>query len=320
MLDFTALDVATANHKLPGSVCGIGLVRVRNGEIVDKRGGPVRPPQGLDQFDERLSEYHGVTAGIAANAPAWPEVAEWIASYAGTDMLVSHGTDWDIRMMRAAWDAEGMQWPRLRFLCTLTLARRALELPFYRMPFVADACGVTLDGRHRPLINARGAALVAVALAQRQGTDSLDALAESLEVRLGSLEPGRYVRCAKRPALGTASPKARASGAAGRQPLTAPGANPDADPEHPFYGKVVVFTGALQSRGRQEAWNDVSEVGGIPERDVTKRTNILVVGDLNPNTLAPGAVLSRKANRAVELRRAGQEIEVMAEDDFLEHL
>lgn len=289
-LDFTAIDVATASHELEGSVCGVGL------------------------------EYHGVTAGIAASAPPWPGVAEWIVSYTGTDVLVSHGTDWDIRMMRAACDAEGMQWPRLRFLCTATLARRALELPFYRMPFVADACGVTLEGRHRPLINARGAALVAVALARRQGADSLDALADSLEVRLGSLEPGRYVRCAKRPAPGTAYPKARASGASGRQPLTAPDANPDADPEHPFYGKVVVFTGALQSRGRQQAWNDVSEVGGIPERDVTKRTSILVVGDLDPNRLAPGAVLSKRAARGVELRKAGQEIEIMTEDDFLEHL
>lgn len=29
-LDFTAIDVATANHRLPGSVCGVGLVRVRD--------------------------------------------------------------------------------------------------------------------------------------------------------------------------------------------------------------------------------------------------------------------------------------------------
>lgn len=55
-LDFTAMDVATASHKHPGSVCGVRLVRVRNGEIVGEKGGPVRPPRGLDQFNERLSE------------------------------------------------------------------------------------------------------------------------------------------------------------------------------------------------------------------------------------------------------------------------
>lgn len=279
-LDFTVIDVATANHRLPGSVCGVGLVRVRDGEMVGKTGGQVRPPQGLDEFNERLSEYHGVTADSSANAASWPTTAERIASYIGTDLLMSHGTDWNTRMIRAACDAEDMPWPRLRFLCTLTLAHQAFELPFYNLPFVAEAFDVTLDGKHWPLINPRGAALIAISLARRHGVDSLDELADSLDVRLGTVESGRYVRCAKRP-----SSKSLTMGSSGGRP-TARDANPNADPEHPFYGKVIVFTGSLQSKKRQQAWNDVSEVGGIPEQGVTKRTNILIVGDLNPNTLA----------------------------------
>lgn len=124
-------------------------------------------------------------------------------------------------------------------------------------------------------------ALIAISLARRHGLDSLDELADSLDVRLGTVESGRYVRCAKRP-----SSKSLTMGSSGGRP-TARDANPNADPEHPFYGKVIVFTGSLQSKKRQQAWNDVSEVGGLPEQSVTKRTNILVVGDLSPNT-SPG--------------------------------
>lgn len=56
--------------------------------------------------------------------------------------------------------------------------------------------------------------------------------------------------------------------------LVRAGANPDADPDHSFYGKAIVFTGALMSRTRQMAWDDVIRVGGIPESGVTKRTNV----------------------------------------------
>lgn len=327
-LDFTAIDLVLANPDAR-SVCGVGLVRVRDGTIVDKSGGPVRPPQGLDKFNERQAEYTGVTADIAADAPPWPRVAEWIASYIGTDLLVAHNASWDVGMMQAACDAVDVPWPRFRFLCTMTLARSALRLPSYRLAFVADACGVTLDGLHRPLIEARGAALVAVELARRQGADTLDALADSIGVRPGSLEPGEYVRCTGQPLPRLPGKKKPVSKPAKQRPVASPSGqrraplpdpNPDADPEHSFYGKVIVFTGTLESRTREQAWNDVSAVGGVPERDVTKKTNILVVGDLDPRRFVPGAITSKKAARAFDLQKSGQDIEVMTEEDFQQQL
>jgi NAD-dependent DNA ligase len=102
--------------------------------------------------------------------------------------------------------------------------------------------------------------------------------------------------------------------------LVAPGANPDADPENPLFGRVVVFTGALQTMTRQLAWEEVGRAGGLPEPAVTKRTNILVIGDINPAFLAPGTEITGKAAKAFALQRRGQEIEVMTEDDFLRSL
>ena len=97
-------------------------------------------------------------------------------------------------------------------------------------------------------------------------------------------------------------------------------ANPDADPDHPFYGRVIVFTGALMSRTRQMAWDDVIKVGGIPGLSVTQRTNVLVIGGINPAVLAPGMTTTGKAAKAFALQDKGQEIEVMTEDDFLSSL
>ena len=68
------------------------------------------------------------------------------------------------------------------------------------------------------------------------------------------------------------------------------------------------------------AWDNIIQVGGIPEISVTKRTNVLVIGDINPAVLAPGMVTTGKAAKAFALQDKGQEIEVMTEDDFIRSL
>ena len=78
--------------------------------------------------------------------------------------------------------------------------------------------------------------------------------------------------------------------------------------------------GALGSRTRQEAWEDVAKVGGIAEPSVTKRTNVLVIGDIDQQSLTPGSVTTGKAAKAFALQEEGREIEVMTEDDFIRSL
>ena len=306
-LDFTAVEFETANNQ-PGSACAVGLVRVRDGRVVHKSGGLVRPPEGLDQFADFNTSTHGITAEMVASAPAWRRVADWIVHYAEQDILISHNAGFNIGVLRHACTADQIPWPQANFLCTMVLARKAYQLPSYRLPFVAAESGVELIGRHQVLINARGAALIAVAMAQQYGASTPGELADALGISMGRLEPGRYVPTVRRDAQG------------GQYRLATPGTGVDANPEHPLYGRVIVFTGALKSRTRQQAWNDVARVGGIPEKDVSGRTNVLVVGDLNPAALTPGATTSGKAARAFALQSKGQDIEVMTEEDFIRSL
>jgi DNA polymerase III epsilon subunit-like protein len=186
-LDFTAIDFDRASSQ-PGSVCSVGLVRIRDGQIVHKSGGLVRPPEGLGDFDDYHTSVHGITADMVSTAPPWRKVAAWIVQYAETDVLVTHNAGYTIGTLRHACTADQIEWLRADFLCTAVLARRA-----YRLPFVAAECDVQLTGRHRVLINARGAALVAVAMARQHGAGTPDELAQALGTRPGRLEPGRYV-------------------------------------------------------------------------------------------------------------------------------
>ncbi len=69
----------------------------------------------------------------------------------------------------------------------------------------------------------------------------------------------------------------------------------------PFAGKTVVFTGTLESLGRQEAKEIVEDLGGHVASSVSAKTNILVVGG------KPGS----KAKKAEELG-----VQVMLEPEF----
>jgi DNA polymerase-3 subunit epsilon len=156
---------------------------------------------------------------------------------------------------------------------------------------------------HDPLADARAAGGIVSAMAAQAGVTTLGDLASRHGVSIGRMSSGLYTGSV-----------CTVSGSGG---LTFPGVNPDADPDGYLFGRVVVFTGALMSMTRQLAWEECARVGALAEKTPTKRTNVLVVGDINPAVLRPGTNVTGKARKAFELQDKGQDIEVMTEDDFL---
>ena len=246
---------------------------------------------------------HGITAQMVADAPRWCDVLPAIVEFIGDDVVVAHNAGFDIGVIRYACAVDNIEWPALRFLCTLVTARRAFTLPSYRLPFVTDHCGLALVDHHDPLADARAVVGIINHLAAREGVSDLEALAPLLRVRIGTMAAGVY--------------KGSVCTATGNAGLVAAHANPDADPDGSLYDRVVVFTGALMSMTRQLAWDEVVRAGGVPEKNTTKRTNVLVLGDFNPANLRPGATYSGKARKAFDLQDNGQGIELMTEDDFI---
>lgn len=307
MSDFVAIDFETANSRR-GSPCQVGLVRVRDDVVVDQRCWYVQPPAKASCFDPFNIRLHGITADMVADAPPWREVVGDVMSFVQDDLVVAHNAGFDIGVLRAACELDQIEVPNLNFLCTLTLARQVLSLPSYRLPFVAADLGVSLVDHHDALADAQAAAGIAIALTTRSEAQSLLDCARSYKMRPGLLTPGSY--------RGSGVSRPSGGGAA----LVAGQPTPEADVDGYLYGRVVVFTGTLPSMTRQEAWEAVTQLGGIPEESTTKRTHVLVIGDIDPRQLAPGAELTSKAKRAFELQRKGQQIEVMTGADFLQVL
>lgn len=302
MLNFTAMDFETANS-YRGSPCAVGLVRVRDGKPVDERRWLIRPPEPVDYFDGFNTMLHGIDSAMVNDAPRWRQVLPAILDYIGDDVVVAHNAGFDIGVIRYACAVDNIAWPEMRFLCTMVMARRALSLPSYRLPYVVESLGAQMGDHHDPLADAQAVVAVVRALSDRAGVSALADLAASQNMSIGRMSSGIYTGSV-----------ALSSGGRNFTPIDV---NTDADPSGYLYGRIVVFTGTLMSMTRDIARQECARVGATPEQNTTRRTNVLVVGDINPAVLRPGSNVTGKARKAFELQDKGQAIEVMTEDDFV---
>lgn len=305
-LDFVAIDFETANT-FRGSPCAVGLVHVRQGHIIDSSSTLIYQ----DYFDPFCVSIHGITEDDVQDAPTFDDVWPKILNEIGDYPLVAHNAAFDTGVIRDALDDAGESWPDLTYACTLVMGRKTYELPSYRLPFVAEAAGLTFDpdDHHKAENDAELSARIMLDIARRHGADDLHTLAESLHLRLGHISPDYEWQGCKaksynpRPGFGLLANE-----------ITI---NPDADPNNPLYGMGITFTGALSSMTRHLAWQQVGRCGGMPLENVTKKTNLLVFGHQDARMLAPGAALSGKFQKALDLKAKGADLEIIGEDDFL---
>ena len=159
MRDFAAIDFETANGE-PSSVCSVGLVVVRGGEVVDRFYSLIRPePEYYCYWNTRV---HGLTREDTAEAPVFPQVWEKAAPLIGGLPLVAHNSSFDERCLRAVFRTYCMDYPDYTFLCTCIASRRVFgrELPNHQLQTVAARCGLTRH--HHALADAEACAAIAL--------------------------------------------------------------------------------------------------------------------------------------------------------------
>lgn len=89
------------------------------------------------------------------------------------------------------------------------------------------------------------------------------------------------------------------------------------DPKIELDGKTFCITGVLKSGNRASLENMISNLGGIPTKSLTKKTDYLIVGD-NGNPAWAFACYGRKVEKALDLRKNGHKISLIHEFDFMD--
>ena len=300
-MEFVAIDVETANTSR-SSICAFGVVEVVNGEVVNSHRWLTKPPREDTYFDPFFTLIHGIRAEDVEDAPPFTASLDRLTAIVGGRPVIGHNAAFDIGAVRDACSAGGLDWPDLTYGCSLVMSRRRLDLVSFALPNVCDHLGIELTDHHNPAADAEAAARIVLALADRAGASTLDGLAAELSVRLGKLNPFDWTGCVGKPLRDL------------YRSDVPPAANENADPEHPLFGREIVFTGAL-STVRREAWAMVAGFGAIPAASVTKRTDYLVIGD-GFSGQTPEEFHTGKAAKATQLRAKGVPIEVLTEGDL----
>ena len=185
-LDFTAIDFETANSN-SASACSVGLVKVRDGVVVDETGWLIRPPAGYDSFNEWNTRIHGIMAPDVAGALLWSEQLADLVAFADGDALVAHNAGFDMGVIKAACAASYLDCPDFSYMCSLRVARKTYNLDSYRLPVAAMAAGFESFHHHDALDDSRACAAIMVHAAGRAGATSLDELGAILGIRLGAI-------------------------------------------------------------------------------------------------------------------------------------
>ncbi|WBU38093.1 3'-5' exonuclease [Homoserinibacter sp. YIM 151385] len=185
-LDFTAIDFETANGS-SASACSVGLVKVRDGQIVERAGWLIRPPAGHDHFVEWNVRIHGIMAADVADAPLWSEQLGRLMAFADGDLMVAHNAGFDMGVIRGACQASYLPTPAIGYACSLQLARRVYQLDSYRLPSVATAAGFADFRHHDAVADAEACAAIMVHAAGMLGAADLPALAELAGIRISQV-------------------------------------------------------------------------------------------------------------------------------------
>jgi DNA polymerase III subunit epsilon len=185
-LDFTAIDFETANSS-SASACSVGLVKVRDGRVVDKVGWLIRPPAGHDSFTEWNTRIHGIMAVDVVDALLWSEQLPDLLEFADGDHLVAHNAGFDMGVIASACTASFVPTPNFRYLCSLQVARKTYHLDSYRLPVAAMAAGFEDFSHHDALADAEACAAIVVHAAKRHEAMDIPHLAKITSTRIGHI-------------------------------------------------------------------------------------------------------------------------------------
>lgn len=168
-MNLVAIDFETANYR-QNSACAVGLAVVRGGKVAETFASLIRPPEL--HFRADFVEIHGITPEQVADAPTFADVWPGLLGLIGDGPLAAHNSQFDMGVLRACLDTNGITHPAVACLCTVRLARQVLpQLANHRLDTLAAHFAIPLD-HHNAASDAVACAHLAVRLAclARPGT------------------------------------------------------------------------------------------------------------------------------------------------------
>lgn len=279
--DYVVVDLETTGF-MPSfdSIIEIGAIRYIGDAEVSRFHSFVSASAPLDPF---IVEHTGITDAMLEGAPDIDEVLPQLLDFIGNSVLVAHNANFDVNFIYD--DAINLLNIKFSndFVDTMRLAKRCdLPVENHKLVTLAQHFGILQDVSHR-------------SIADCETTHALYIRLKEYITENGVSHAHKYYDNSISEITSTTT---------------------YIDTDNPFYGKVVAFTGTLESMQRKAAAQLVANLGGILGDGVTKKTNFLVLGNCDYcSTIKDGK--SSKHKKAEQLILKGQDLQIIPESVFL---
>ena len=306
-IDFIALDLETATWS-KSSICEIGIAIVKDSKIVETKSWLVKPYRNW--YDSFNISIHGITPEMTKDCPSFKEVWREVQPYLEGQVVVAHNTAFDMYALKYAFEENGMLYTNFRHFCSYRVARYCFKDTYsYSLPIICEAMGIPFSSHHRAGADAEACAKVFIKSIELSGVGDFEELQSKYEFKCGRFAEDVFEgqKSVKKSAYSSKSIKEYV------------GDPSKIDEDSYFYQKSVCFTGTCKWASRDTLLQTIADIGGYPQKGVNKSTQILVVGQQDFRRVGEDG-MSGKQEKAMALKDAGQDIEVMSEEQFLSML
>lgn len=279
--DYCVLDLETTGLSYEyDEIIEIGILKVRNNIIVDKYQQLINPNTEIDEFITKLT---GITNEMLKNMPFINDVKKEVLNFIGNDLIIGHNFFFDKNFIEFNF---GEELPN-EFSDTMQLSRKLFpDIKHHRLKDMVAEFNLS-NNEHRSISDCIS-------------TKELYDVIKKTIIDRGTSISELYKH--KRINISEITPESN-----------------DFDETSYFYQKHCIFTGALEKMLRKEAMQLVVNCGGIIDKNVTKQTNFLILGNNDYcSSIKDGK--SKKQKKAEELKLRGLDIEILDENVFYKML
>ncbi|MCR5145153.1 MAG: 3'-5' exoribonuclease [Lachnospiraceae bacterium] len=285
--DYCVLDTETTGlSAYYDEIIEIGLIRVRDDVIVERFSQLLHP---RDEVSDFITELTGITNEMLEGMPSIIDVKEKVLAFIGDDIVLGHNTSFDIRFLNEGFKTKIDN----LYMDTMQFSRKVYpELKHHRLSDMTKYLGLS-NNEHRALADC---------ISTKELYDAVKKTMAEKNLEIHDL----WRNCKGRTVKGIDIKTIMADSC-------------EIDTDGFFYNKHVVFTGKLEKMVRQEAMQIVVNMGAVLDNSVTKKTNLLILGDNDYNSILLGEK-SNKHKKAEQLILDGNDLEIIDERTFYDIL
>lgn len=286
--DYTIIDIETTGLDTKyDEIIEISAIKIKNNEIVNQFSSLIRPKFKIDDF---ISTLTGITNEMLENAPKLEIIISEFINFIGDDIIIGHNVNFDINFIYDYYKKYCNKDIKNDFVDTMRIAKKLLpQSNSYKLEKLLEYFNINVSIHHR-------------ALSDCESTFKLyNELKKCISNEYGNIENFKNQ---------TYNSKLRAS------QITTNIEN--FDEENLLYQKNCVFTGTLEKMARKDAMQHVVDLGGYVQDSLNKKTDYLIVGQIDYNVSRDNK--TGKIKKAEDMKLKGIDIQIIPESVFYEML